>query len=263
MNNSTLYNSNSEVNTEQNELNNQMNNNFGTRMISFNGWENSDERKYNLMNASNSYNYNMNTQSTDDFDNLNPNKTFIFDSVIDKEKIIKFIDRLEYDLKKEKNRNNKIIGEFNKILLDRKKLEKIFIECFEESRREIFQRKVRDTMQCKGAFFQGVNKSTNIEPSLPMINDIKFENFQHSDKRKLVESFLMSDEVMELIKENLGDVIIENKTSYSKKVNFGETFQNKTGNMKKKNDIKFINELVKNKSVKSKSLNFSMSLMKK
>ena len=100
-----------------------MNNNFATSMISLNGRDNSNERKNNLMNASNSYNYNMNSQSIEDFDYLNPNKTFIFDSVRDKEKIIKFIDRLKNELKREKNRNNKIIGELNKILLDKKKLE--------------------------------------------------------------------------------------------------------------------------------------------
>ena len=40
-------------------------------------------------------------------------------------------------MKKEKNKNGKVLGEVNKMMIDKNKLEKIFIDCVEESRKEI------------------------------------------------------------------------------------------------------------------------------
>jgi hypothetical protein len=297
--NSTLYNSNSEIIEENNiNKNNNNNNNFGNSMISFNVKDNSNNNNI-LINSSNSKsksksNSNSNyliknhnnkslsrNQSTvngigiEDIDYINQNTASLFESINNKdkeklEKIIKFIERLKSDLKKEKNRNNKIIAEFNKILLDRKKLEGIFIDCYEETRREIFQRKMRDTMQWKNAFLQS---KTNNNSSLPNIDDIKFENFQILDKKKLLENFLLNEEVFELIKNNLGDSSSTKEIkggSFFPKPNFGENFHNKNNlnhnynkpsSVKIKNDLKYINDLVR--SSNSRSMNFSRTIYKK
>jgi hypothetical protein len=41
-------------------------------------------------------------------------------------------------------KNSKILGEVNKIMIDKNKLEKIFIDCVEESRKEIIMRKNKE-----------------------------------------------------------------------------------------------------------------------
>lgn len=54
------------------------------------------------------------------------------------------IENLKSQLKKEKVKNGKILGEVNKIMIDKNKLEKIFIDCVEESRKEIIMRKNKE-----------------------------------------------------------------------------------------------------------------------
>ena len=160
-------------------------------------------------------------------------------------------------------RNDKIVGELNKIVSDRKKLERIFIDCFEESRKEIIQRKMKDTINWKGLCFNSITKSqTNLGAAkdlLPKINEVKFENFQVSDKRRLVENFILSDEVVNLLKGHFGENITENKTttggSFFNKNSFGENFKNlnldyknKIGDIKMNNDMNFVSELKKSNS---------------
>jgi hypothetical protein len=311
--NSTLYNSNSksEIIEENNNLiynqgnnsNSNNINNFGTSMISFNVKDNLNNLNNNnnnniLINSNSNSNYLINNNQSqsksmgigfnigtgiDELDYLNQNTAYLFESMKDKdkdkekiEKIIKFIEKIKSELKKEKNRNNKIIAEFNKILLDRKKLEGIFIDCYEETRRDIFQRKMRDTMQWKNAFLHIKNyDNNNNNYSFPNIGDIKFENFQILDKKKLLEKFLLSDEVLELIKNNLGDNPNENiGGAFFQKPNFGKTFNsfksyhnhnnnNKTSSasLKIKSDLKYINDLIKGNN--SKSMNFTRTIFKK
>ena len=52
--------------------------------------------------------------------------------------------RLRYELKKEKERSHMALGELNKIYLERNKLENIFIDCVEETRKIIFNRKLKE-----------------------------------------------------------------------------------------------------------------------
>ena len=87
----------------------------------------------------------------------------------------------------------------------------------------------------------------------------------------------MSDEVLNLLKENFGDNLIENKnlttnSSYFYKNNIGENFKNlnldykknKIGDIKMNNDMNFVNDMVKSKSTKKiNSLNFKMPIVKK
>jgi hypothetical protein len=114
-------------------------------------------------------------------------------------KLVSIINSLRSQLKREKGRNHKILGEFNKILLDKNKLENVFIDCVEEARKEIFSRKIRDNINMN-------SKQTSLSNSkslMPYLGDIKHENFLSSDKRKLVETFILKDEVINLIRDHV------------------------------------------------------------
>jgi len=245
--------------------------NVNNSNLSLNKESNSNE-KYNNLNSNRSFNniilnnsstYNMNNNSTDDIENPTNNNIYNnlnSETLKDKDKIIKIIEKLKEELKKEKNKNQKIICDFNKIILDKKKMEKIFMDCVEESRREILQRKLRDTVHTtKSGFFKSFGKKSGL--NLPAINDIKYENFQPSDKRKLVENFLMREEIINFIKENLVNInSAENKLSYLQKNNFNETILNykQALNNKTLNETKIftMNEFTKSKNTLRSTKNF-------
>ncbi len=136
----------------------------------------------------------------------------------EKEKIIKIIEKLKNELKKERIRNNKIIGEFNKILLDKNKLEKIFIECVEEIRKDIMHRKVKDNLSItKNNFTNFMNfQNQKKKEAFPIINDIKFDNFLSSDKKKLLEIFLVKDEVVNFLKDNIFKINVDDQKKNDK-----------------------------------------------
>lgn len=136
----------------------------------------------------------------------------------DNEKILRIIDKLKSELKKEKTRSNKIVGEFNKILLDKNKLEKIFIDCVEETRKEIMQRKIKDALNNKNSNFYNQMKK---KESFPVLNDVKYENFLSSDKRKLLEMYLSKDEVVNFLRENIFKLNNEDSKLNSDKKFFG------------------------------------------
>jgi len=119
----------------------------------------------------------------------------------------------------------------------------------------------------KAPFLQNksINNSMN-KSSLPIISDIKYENFLGSDKRKLIENFVSSNEVMELIKKNLNGNFIENNKPHPffQKVNLGETLQSKhskSRSVKINSDMRYLNDLARNSS-NSKFINFSMTIKK-
>jgi len=208
---------------------------------------------YNCLNLNNTSSYNQHNNSTEDMDYMTNNNynRIIDETQKEKEKIIKIIEKLKFELKKEKGRNEKIIGELNRILLDKKKLEKIFMECVEESRQEIFQRRIRDTVQnAKVGLFGSFGKVS--QQKLPTYNEIKFENFQSTDKRKLIETFLMKDEIIQFIREHIGNYETENKGVYFQNTNLNETLFNFRQSMTNfpKNNIKasFLNEFKKSQS---------------
>lgn len=118
--------------------------------------------------------------------------------IFNKEKIIRFVEKLKIDLKKEKTRNHKILAELNKIMLDQNKLEKIFIDCVEECRKDIFNRKFRESFSGKSSPLVPIKPQSG---TMPFINEVKYENFLSSDKRKLIETFIMKEEVINLIKD--------------------------------------------------------------
>jgi uncharacterized protein (UPF0335 family) len=137
--------------------------------------------------------------------------------IVNKDKLIRIIEKFKIDLKKERIRNHKILAELNKIMLDQNKLEKIFIDCVEEGRKEIFNRKFKDSFANRTMSFNSMSKTGTI----PYINDIKYDNFLPSDKRKLLEVFMMKEEVINLIKDHVfkkieyGSSVYETKTEFN------------------------------------------------
>lgn len=115
------------------------------------------------------------------------------------EKLIKIIEKLKNDLKKEKFRNHKILKEFNKLTLNADKLQKIFESSVEEIRKDIHNRKLKELVQTKS------------QATLQELKDVKLDHFHNVDKKKLLENFLLNDEVVEFIKEHLNNKKYEEK----------------------------------------------------
>jgi hypothetical protein len=141
--------------------------------------------------------------------------------MLSKEKLIRIVEKLKFEVKKERIRNHKILGEFNKIMLDKNKLEKIFIDCVEESRKEILNRRIKDQLTTRSNFHSAnllKNKSGNV--SIPYINDVKYENFLPSDKKKLIENFILKEEVVNVIKDH---IFKKMETNFEGKGDFSQT----------------------------------------
>ena len=112
-----------------------------------------------------------------------------------KERSMVLVEKLKNELKKEKLRNHKLFTEMNNLLKEKSKIENIFIDCVEETRKSILNRRI------KAKFDQRMVKSN----SMKNINaiDTKYESFLPSDKRVILESFLFNDEISAIIKEAL------------------------------------------------------------
>lgn len=112
-----------------------------------------------------------------------------------KEKFLSFIEKLKAELKKEKIRSHKAASELNKIMLEKNKLENIFIDCVEETRKNIYNRRIRDNFGYK---FSKPKSSKNYEGA-----DVttKYETFLTSDKKMILENFVFNDEVSNIIRE--------------------------------------------------------------
>ena len=100
------------------------------------------------------------------------------------------------ELKKEKERANKALSVLNKIYLEKNKYEGIFQNCVEETKKIIFNRRVRENKGFKiknrtgmGKYDYKVNYST------------KFETFLPTDKLNTLENFLFNEEVFNMVKE--------------------------------------------------------------
>ena len=105
--------------------------------------------------------------------------------------------RLRNELKKERERSHMALGELNKIYLERNKLENIFIDCVEETRKIIFNRKLKENnggykikqrIGC-GKYDYRMNLTT------------KYESFLPSDKQSILENFVFNDEVSNIIRD--------------------------------------------------------------
>ena len=105
--------------------------------------------------------------------------------------------RLRYELRKEKERSHMALGELNKIYLERNKLENIFIDCVEETRKIIFNRKLKENnggYKIKQRIGMG-------KYDYKMNLKTKYESFLPSDKQSILENFVFNDEVSNIIRD--------------------------------------------------------------
>ena len=133
-------------------------------------------------------NKNLNEINNENFDAKNDD---IYD-VLKSDKALIIIERLKNDLRKERQRNHQTLSEFNKVLLNKNKLENLFNECVEEVRKEAFNRKLKETMN--ETIFKRLNK-TNNNMTIPYLSDMKNEKFLPKDKVRIFELFLLKDEL--------------------------------------------------------------------
>ena len=137
------------------------------------------------MNSNNTNEENYNNSKSDNDNDSN------YES-IKREKLLYIIEKLKVDLKKERMRNHKTLSEFNKMILDKNKLETIFSDCVEEVRKDIFNRKLKETINDN-------RKSKNDTVTVPYVGDIKYEKFLPVDKRKIIEMFILKDDVAGIV----------------------------------------------------------------
>ena len=104
--------------------------------------------------------------------------------------------RSKTELKREKERANKALVSLNKIYLERNKYEGIFQNCVEETKKIIFNRRVKENKGFK------IKNRTGIGKYDWKINlSTKFEDFLPSDKLNTLENFIFNVEVFNLVKE--------------------------------------------------------------
>ena len=107
------------------------------------------------------------------------------------------IRRLRYELKKEKERSHMALGELNKIYLERNKLENIFIDCVEETRKIIFNRKLKEN----NGGYKIKRRVGGGKYDYKMNLITKYESFLPSDKQSILENFVFNDEVSNIIRD--------------------------------------------------------------
>ena len=116
-----------------------------------------------------------------------------------KDNLIYSVVRLQKELNKQRKNCCKAESNLNKIILEKNNLEKIFIDCIEETKKDILHRKLNMEKMAMTTL-SGFKLKKNIPP---IINEIKYDNFLPTDKRRLIESYILNDEVINFIKEHV------------------------------------------------------------
>ena len=106
------------------------------------------------------------------------------------------LQHYQYSLKKEKEKFQKCSNELNKIYLDRNRLEGIFNSCVEETKKIIFNRKIKEN---KG--FKTKNKIGFGKYDFKVNYTINFDQFLPNDKKSVLENFVFNDEVYTVLKD--------------------------------------------------------------
>jgi hypothetical protein len=133
------------------------------------------------------------------FDGTSHNQTSSLEERREREHMFHNIVRLQNELKKEKAKTNRAQTAYTKILMDKNNLEKIFIDCVEECRKDILHRKL--SVESMSRTTSSNFKSKRVDKIPPIVNEIKYEQFLPSDKRKIIEEYILRDDVINLIKD--------------------------------------------------------------
>ena len=214
-----------EVEKENNEIKEKLNNNLNINNFNNNIESNNNENEnYNLDNSENN---NLIENNNNISNNINNN-------ISNSEKLYYIIEKLKAELRKERLRNHKTLSEFNKMILEKNKLESIFKECVDEVRKDIFNRKLKETINNESKKFKTNYNNNNNKIVMPYVSDIKFDKFLPFDKRKVIETFVLNEEVNEMIKN----------ITFGKQKN---NIENNNNNFDNLNELKGINILNENR----------------
>ena len=170
--------------------------------------------------------------STEVNNNSSLNKNSIFDNknkddnLKNKQEIIvlnSLLTKSQNETKKEKEKTNKVLSKLNTVYKQKNKLEDIFNDCVEETKKLIFNRKIKDKdNSCyKKKYKEGAKKFDN-----KTYYNIKYQDFLPTDKQKTLENFIYNDEVYNAVKntvfsraysqsQNKRKYIIGNSNNYS------------------------------------------------
>ena len=215
-----------EVEKENNEIKEKLNNNINNNIEINNNNNNEIYNENNVYNYDNSENNNL-IENNNNISNNNNN-------ISNSDKLYYIIEKLKQELRKERLRNHKTLSEFNKMILEKNKLESIFKDCVDEVRKDIFNRKLKESINNENKKFKTNYNNNNIV--MPYVSDIKFDKFLPFDKRKVIENFVLNEEVNEMIK---------NITFGKQKKNVENNDNN--NNIDNLNDLKGINILNENR----------------
>ena len=106
------------------------------------------------------------------------------------------IEKYKEELKHERIKNNKLLNEINQMGLEKNKIESIFIDCVEETRKSILNRRLKDKI--------GKYSTMKLIKHINHSNvNTQYDSFLPKDKRDILEQFLFNDEVSRIIREAL------------------------------------------------------------
>ena len=106
------------------------------------------------------------------------------------------IEKYKEELKRERIKNNKLLNEINQMGLEKNKIESIFIDCVEETRKSILNRRLKDKI--------GKYSTMKLIKHINHSNvNTQYDSFLPKDKREILENFLFNDEVSKIVREAL------------------------------------------------------------
>ena len=113
-----------------------------------------------------------------------------------KERSLMLVEKYKEELKRERMKNNRLLNEINQMGLEKNKIESIFIDCVEETRKAILNRRLKDKIGKYSTMklIKHVNNSS--------VNT-QYDSFLPKDKREILEQFLFNDEVSRIIRDAL------------------------------------------------------------
>ena len=118
------------------------------------------------------------------------------------------IRRYKSESKINREKANKALAELNKIYLEKNKLENIFKDCVNTTKKIIYNRKLKENKSYK------IKNKTGLGKYDYKINlTTKYEDFLPGDKQSTLENFLFNEEVYNLVK----DAILKHPPGSSKK----------------------------------------------
>ena len=118
------------------------------------------------------------------------------------------VRRYKSEVKINKEKANKALAELNKIYLEKNKLENIFNDCVNATKKIIYNRKLKENKSYK------IKNKTGLGKYDYKINlTTKYEEFLPGDKQSTLENFLFNEEVYNIVK----DAIFKHPYNHNKK----------------------------------------------